>query len=213
MPTHNETKEIQNQIRLIRDAIKHMMKDAKYGSYHDFLHDLIKIDASTRNLQSRLIGAYSVTRKYGKILVPYDGSRYSKKALIEALEIAKAFQSKVYVLTIIEIASDIPPSLLHKTINQKLAKIRRLMTTPQKYFNLTKLQRQIDECKKQDILIDVDVMVGKAADSILKFAKNNKIELIIMGSKGLRGMKKLTSLGSVSRRVSEEVKCPVMIIR
>ena len=55
--------------------------------------------------------------------------------------------------------------------------------------------------------------MGKAYDSILKFATQTKIDLIVMGSRGLHGMKKLGALGSVSRRVSEEAKCPIMIIR
>ena len=207
-----EIEEIQDQIYRIKDAVKTMGKDAKYGSYGNFLYELGKIDASITKLQAMLIGAHSVIRKYNRILVPYDGSKYAKKALIEALEIAKAFQSKVYVLTIFEIASDIPTGLLNDVINKRLNKIKRDMSSS-KFLKKTKLQRQIDEYKKYGTNVSVEAAIGKTSDSILKFSKNNGIELIIMGSKGLTGIKKLGALGSVSRRVSEESKCPVLIIR
>ncbi len=77
----------------------------------------------------------------------------------------------------------------------------------------TKLQHKINECAKHGINVEVEILMGKASDSILKFANQNKIELIVIGSKGLHGMKKIVALGSVSRRISEEAKCPVLIIR
>ncbi len=210
---NSESGEIQNQISRIKDAVKAMEKNARYGSHGNFLHNLEKIDASITKLQGMLIGAHSVMRKYNRILVPYDGSRYAKSALIEALEIAKAFQSKVYVLTVFEIASDVPPGFLHDIINKKLNKIKRDIMTSNKFFNKTKLQRQIDEYKKHGVDVEVEAVIGRATNSILKFSKNNKIELIVIGSKGLTGMSKIGTLGSVSRKVSEEAKCPVLLIR
>lgn len=208
----NPETEIQNQISHIKNAVKAMEKNAKYGSYGNFLHDLGKIDSSITKLQGMLVGTHSVMKKYERILVPYDGSRYAKKALIEALEIAKAFQSKVYVLTVLEIASDVPPGFLNELVNKKLNKIKRDISVS-KFLNKTKLQRQVDEYKKYGIDVNIEAVIGRASGSILKFSKNNKIELIVIGSKGLTGMQKLGTLGSVSRKVSEETKCPVLIIR
>jgi len=56
-------------------------------------------------------------------------------------------------------------------------------------------------------------MKGEPTEAILDYAIANKVDLIIIGSKGLRGFSKLKALGSVSRTVSELAKCPVMIIR
>lgn len=208
----NSETEVQNQISHIKNAVKAMEKNAKYGSYGNFLHDLGKIDSSMTKLQGMLVGAHSVMKKYERILVPYDGSRYAKKALLEALEIAKSFQSKVYVLTVLEIASDVPPGFLNELVNKKLNKIKRDISVS-KFLNKTKLQRQVDEYKKYGIDVNVEAVIGRASSSILKFSKNNKIELIVIGSKGLTGMQKLGTFGSVSRKVSEEAKCPVLIIR
>ena len=57
------------------------------------------------------------------------------------------------------------------------------------------------------------VLEGSVSDEILKFAKDNNIDLIVIGSKGLSGLSRLMSLGSISRKISELASCPVMIIR
>lgn len=211
--SNSENKELVNQISTIRDTIKIILKNAKYGSNENLLKDLCKIDILSSKMQSRITGVSHAVQKYHKILVPYDGSSFSKNALSEALDIAKAFNSKIYILSVIEIASDVPPGVLSAVINKKLNKLKREMSLPKKFSPSTKLQRQIDACEKHGIEVRVEILMGKAYDSILKFATQTKIDLIVMGSQGLHGMKKLGALGSVSRRVSEEAKCPIMIIR
>ena len=141
------------------------------------------------------------------------GLVFQKNALSEALEMAKAFDSKIYVLSVLEVASDVPPGLLSEVVNKKLNKLKREISLPKKFTTPTKLQHQINECAKHGIDVQVEVLIGRAANSILKFANQTKTDLIVIGSQGLHGIKKITAIGSVSRRVSEEAKCPVMIIR
>ena len=212
MSKNSENEEISNQISIIRQTTKTLLHNAKYGSNENLLRDLSKIDAIASKMQSTITGT-PLVKKYKKILVPYDGSSFSKNALSEALEMAKAFDSKIYVLSVIEVASDVPPGLLSEVVNKKLNKLKREISLPKKFATPTKLQRQINECAKHGIDVQVEVLIGRTANSILKFANNTKTDLIVIGSQGLHGMKKITAIGSVSRRVSEEAKCPVMIIR
>jgi len=205
--------DVQDQISIIKDSLKNIIKNAKYGSYDNFLKDLSRIESSTLKIQLLVSGIPAGTCRYGKILVPYDGSSFSKKAIKEAIELAKAFGSKLFIITVIEIASDIPAGVLNEVINKKLNKLRYELSQPARYMTPTKLQQQIDECKKQGIDVKVEVSIGNAADSIIKFVNQNQIELVVMGSRGLRGIKKLTALGSVSRRIAEEAKCPVLIVK
>jgi len=209
---NSENNELENQISTIRETIKVILKNAKYGSNENLLRDLSKIDSVSSRMQSKITGIHHV-RKYPKILVPYDGSSFSKNALSEALEMAKVFNSKIYVLSVIEVASDIPPGVLNEVVNKKLNKLKHELSLPKKFSTPTKLQNQIDECAKHGVEVKVEILMGRATDSILKFANKTKTDLIVIGSQGLHGIKKLTALGSVSRRVSEEAKCPVMIIR
>ena len=54
---------------------------------------------------------------------------------------------------------------------------------------------------------------GNVANEILKFVEKKKISLIVIGSLGLHGIGKLKTLGSVSRKITEEAKCPVLLVR
>jgi len=208
---NSENEEFANQISTIRETVKTILKNVKFGSNENLLRDLAKIDTTAYKMQSKISGI--TVQKYKKILVPYDGSSFSRKALSEALQLAKFFNSKVHVLSVIEVASDIPSGVLSEVINKKLGKLKREINLPKKFSNPKKLQRQIDECAKFGVDVQVELLIGNVADSILKFANQNKFDLITIGSRGLRGLKKITALGSVSRRVSEEAKCPVLIIR
>jgi nucleotide-binding universal stress UspA family protein len=62
-----------------------------------------------------------------------------------------------------------------------------------------------------EIDVSTHVLIGDPASKILEFADSQKVDLIIMGSVGLRGINRRT-LGSVSRRVSEMASCPVLIV-
>jgi nucleotide-binding universal stress UspA family protein len=212
MSKNSENEEMLNQLSTIRQTLKTLLHNAKYGSNENLLRDLSKIGTITSKMQSTITGT-PLVKKYPKILVPYDGSSFSKNALSEGLQIAKAFNSKIYVLSVLEVASDVPPGLLSEVVNKKLNKLKREISLPKKFVTPTKLQQQINECAKHGVDVQVEVLIGRAANSILKFANHNKADLIIIGSQGLHGIKKITAIGSVSRKVSEEAKCPVMIMR
>ena len=53
---------------------------------------------------------------------------------------------------------------------------------------------------------------GNPAEEILKYSQSKKIDLIVMGNVGLTGISKIKMLGSVSRDVLENSKCPVLIV-
>ena len=57
------------------------------------------------------------------------------------------------------------------------------------------------------------VVIGNPAQVIIDVANNKqKVDLIIMGSTGLRGISKVRALGSVSRHVCENANCPVILV-
>jgi nucleotide-binding universal stress UspA family protein len=64
----------------------------------------------------------------------------------------------------------------------------------------------------ENVSLQSKVIIGEPADEIIKYANNEKIDLIIMGTTGLGGVKKFV-FGSVARNVSEKAPCPVMLIR
>lgn len=63
-----------------------------------------------------------------------------------------------------------------------------------------------------DNRVVTEVLVGDPADEIVDLAKAEKVDLIIMGSRGLSPIKELI-LGSVSDKVLHTAPCPVMVVR
>lgn len=121
-----------------------------------------------------------------KILVPVDGSENGCKAVDEAIYLAskcKAAMDFVYVSS--GINKDIPSHLVFDRIWTKLPK---------------------------DISAQKHVETGEIAQAILKVAGEQNSDMIIMGSRGL-GIIKGALLGSVSQKVVEKSKIPVMVIK
>ena len=150
--------------------------------------------------------------KIGKILVPHDGGQMSDKALTYAEELARALDSQITILYVIE-EIEIPHTLLLGNDRIMIAKARRSISKEleQKWnkFVQTKLQQLSSEKVKATSV----VKIGDASDQILTFCKDNKVDLIVMGSRRLEGASRIIrALGSVARKVSEHAHCPVMIV-
>lgn len=154
------------------------------------------------------------TRVFKKILVPFDGSKYSRNALAEAINMAKKFGSKIFIITSVD-TSDFPPGMLLAL----LKKDKMLEESIKEYISAVKSQvrkellAEVGICKAKGVSETYyDIISGNPVDSILKFMRGRKIDLIIMGSQGRHGIGKLRTLGSVSRKVTELATCPVMIV-
>ena len=148
-----------------------------------------------------------------KILVPYDGSKYSIKALSRAIELAHNLDSQIYLYSVINTDYISPPGMLGlvRTRSEK-ENIKKWNTTVRKESE-TMLKTAVKKCEDKGISVSYGIGSGNIANEILKFSKKRKISLIIMGSQGLHGLGKFKTLGSVSRKVSEQALCPVLLVR
>ena len=150
---------------------------------------------------------------FKKILVPFDGSKYSRKALAQAIEISKKFGSTLFVVAAVD-TSDFPPGMLLGL----LKKDKRLEQSVSEFVSAAKsevrrmLLAEVAVCKTEGVDSQYDIIAGNPVDAIIKFERGRKIDLIVIGSQGLHGIGKLKALGSVSRKVSELATCPVMIV-
>jgi nucleotide-binding universal stress UspA family protein len=68
--------------------------------------------------------------------------------------------------------------------------------------------------EKENIKFNITALTDEqpVSEQILKYTSHNKIDLIIIGSQRLNKVSKIKALGSVSRKISENADCPVMII-
>ncbi len=148
-----------------------------------------------------------------KILVPYDGSKYSTKALTRATELAHNLDSEIILFSVVNVGYVSPPGLLG------LIKSKKEKDTIKKWSKSVKtdaekmLKNALKKCESKGITASYVISEGEVSSKILDFATKKKISLIVIGSHGLHGIGKLKTLGSVSRRVSENAKCPVLIVR
>lgn len=148
-----------------------------------------------------------------RILVPIDGSSYARKALLEAIKIAKRFNSKIFVITVVD-TSDYPPGMLLALLRKDSIleeSISQFMVSAKSQAR-KELLAEVAICKSKGVDANYEIITGKPVEMILKFARGRKIDLITIGSQGLRGIGKVKMLGSVSRKVSELAPCPVMIV-
>jgi nucleotide-binding universal stress UspA family protein len=135
-----------------------------------------------------------------KILVPVDGSEYSKKALEFACEIASGFSSELYLLNVREgVATERTTVPLDQ--DDAISAGR----------TVTAAATEIVEKQGLDVA-GSEVVVGSAANEILEFADRHNIDGIVMGSRGLSDFKGLL-LGSVSHKVGHLAKCTCITVR
>lgn len=156
---------------------------------------------------------------YQKILVPYDDSEPANRALDHASNIAKmSGQSEVILLYVI---AEYPsyhfierPARSIKTgekttLSQYLKEVYELIEERANDV----LERKKEEIKKSvGIEIRTKILTGHISNTIIDFAAQEKIDLIVIGNVGRPGISKIRTLGSVSRSISERAPCPVMII-
>jgi nucleotide-binding universal stress UspA family protein len=142
---------------------------------------------------------------FSKILVPFDESSYSLKAFKMALDIAKKHNSKIYVITCLE-KENLGAWYIDKRINKQILK-------DAKNYAKSALSKLEENAKKSNIQISIHIEETKSiTKKIIDFVESKKINLVIIGSHGQTGFNRII-LGSVSNKVSQLAKCPVLIIK
>ncbi len=140
------------------------------------------------------------------ILCPLDFSEFSIRAYRHALSLAEHYRAKLVAQHIVEVwrhpsASFAVSANLYDEYSQTL----RGNGTEQ-------LQEFVKKHTYNEIQPELAVDEGIAADVILSFAEEQKTDLIVMGTHGLRGFDRLM-LGSVTERVMRAASCPVLAVR
>jgi universal stress protein A len=132
-----------------------------------------------------------------KIICPVDFSGLSRKALQYANEFARLSNGKIFLVGVVE--ND-------PTINYSHG-LEAERTEEQK-----KLEALIDEEQIAGIVADYVIYEGFPEECILDYAKRQEADIIIMGSHGRRGLKRMI-LGSVAEHVVRRAPCPVLVVK
>jgi nucleotide-binding universal stress UspA family protein len=153
---------------------------------------------------------------FKRILVPFDTSELSIKALEKAAELSVVNQSQIFILHVI---NEIPLPIHYSKIESKnntvtISPLINKLHSEIKNEMIVILEDVKNTYARQNVSITTEIKIGDPAEIIIDFTNQNNIDLIVMGSighKGISGMFK--KLGSVARKVAEEVHCALLIVR
>ena len=150
---------------------------------------------------------------YKTILVPHAGTTAGDEALKHAVYVAKENQSKIIILHIVEEIQRPPTLGLAESDRAKLLKSIDEVNHSLEDDMYREMEKKSQYCTENNIEVEIKVTIGDAAEIILRNVDQKEVDLIVMAKRRkLTGVKKLLSLGSVSRKVVENVNCPVMLI-
>ena len=143
-----------------------------------------------------------------KILVPTDFSEYSDKALKQALDIAKQYGAKVFLLHVIH--EELHQCVVDYCLTQgQFDQLKSQMTAGAEQ-NLDQQVAKFPQSK--EVEVSTDVKLGIPYEAILKEEQEKGIDLIVIASLGRSGVAKYI-IGSVARNVLKGAKCPVLLTK
>ena len=142
-------------------------------------------------------------KKFSKVLVAVDGSEYSMNAAEYAISISKEYGSQLIALHVI--TSDV--STVASTFSPQMEEIKK---NAEEYFD--KIRLKGDEAN-WDIPLRTELIASSSVvGGIVDFAEKENMDLIVVGTRGRSGLKRLL-LGSVASGIVNYAHCPVMIVK
>jgi len=141
--------------------------------------------------------------KVKNILIPTDGSDCSLRAAELGISLAKLLGAKIFVIYAIDtvILEQLTKGEEEKSVEKELKE------KGERYLNYI-----VRLAKKEDLKAEAILTKGEPHDQIVQYAKSKGVDMIIMGTYGRRGTKRIL-IGSVAERVIEYAPCPVLVVR
>lgn len=140
---------------------------------------------------------------FGRILVAFDGSVHSRRAVQVASEIAGRFQSTLTIAIVRPAASRESDSRLEALV--PIGSDGRTLVTMLDEMREVALTRGAQ-------VVEPVTLHGEVVDSLLEYMGRNPQDLVVVGSRGLTPGRRLL-LGSVSSGLVNSAHCPVLVVR
>ena len=141
-----------------------------------------------------------------RILIPIDGSDYSRRAVKYATRIAKDENAKLFCI--------------HCIVCIPYVYINPASSTDQYYRDIKdKVESWFDEVRRigkiegvTEVKTECFMDPHSVTNSILNYAVSREIDLIVIGTMGRTGLKRFL-MGSVANGVVQHAHCPVLLVR
>jgi len=141
-----------------------------------------------------------------RILIPTDFSKFSQVALNYASAFAEKFAAELYLLHVIQDLAVFIPDMI-TVAPPPVPTVEQMTKAVQDAFD-----RLIKDNRLERFPIHRDVREGTPFYEIVRYAKEQNIDLIIMGTHGHTGLTHML-LGSVTEKVVRKAPCPVLTVR
>lgn len=141
-----------------------------------------------------------------RILVPTDFSEHAENALKVAAQMAKTFNSEIYLLHMLELPLQLIDPV-HGSGNQNLPESIFFMKLAHQRFSKVMAKPYL-----QGIKVHETVLFHQAFEGIKEVSEDKKCDLIVMGSHGASGFKEMF-IGSNTEKVVRNSHIPVLVIK
>jgi nucleotide-binding universal stress UspA family protein len=140
-------------------------------------------------------------RLFEKILIATDGSEKNRAAVEEALQIGHVCGSAVFAAYVMDLSAFESASadvvirdswvMIQREAEAALARVRSMA---------------------EGVHLETVTLEGKPAAEIVRFAVENAIDLIVIGTQGKRGLERLL-LGSVAEQIIRSAPCKILVVK
>jgi len=138
---------------------------------------------------------------FDRVLAAIDGSEYSHRALECAVDLASKYNSSLILVHAYPHTSDLLGyEDFHKLVSQRKSAGQKILDDTHPLIE----GKGVESAE--------ELLEGPETEAILKVAKVEKADIIVMGTRGLGTLKGMV-LGSVSRKVLHYAQCTVMVVR
>ncbi|WP_298467592.1 universal stress protein [uncultured Psychrobacillus sp.] len=138
---------------------------------------------------------------YNHIVLAADGSENAVRAAKETIKIASLNKQCLVEIVYVADFEKARTEVLHAGSTEVLELERR-----KKKKNVELL------LKESEISYKINILHGIPGPEIVKFANENKVDLLVIGSRGLNSLQEMV-LGSVSHKVIKQVQCPALVVK
>ncbi len=134
-----------------------------------------------------------------RILLATDGSKHSLSATEKAIDLAKSYGGTLAAISVV----DVPDELYAEAPAVVDELIRKAKGYAEKVGNMA---------RAAGVEVKIQVREGESHEAITKLARDESADLIVMGSHGRTGLKRLL-MGSVTEKVIGHAPCPVLVVK
>ena len=136
---------------------------------------------------------------FQRVLVATDGSKQCRAAVERAIDFSRSYGGEISVVSVVDVTAEFyaeAPQVVDDMIHKSKGYVEEVK----------------EQAEASGVKVEAFVKEGEAYQAIVELAKERDVNIIVMGSHGRTGLKRLL-MGSVAEKVIGYAPCPVLVTR